>query len=136
MSHRLGYALMRVFAALVVFALLAFYVWCAQDVYDRTTDKFGRIALYALLVFGAGLSYDCAKAILLMPRPELTQRVLMPMALLSIVLVTAIVTVLFTLAGWPLSAMLVYVGGLSYALFGFDHRQSKPDSAAIASVDS
>ncbi|QRY35520.1 hypothetical protein JVX96_29915 (plasmid) [Variovorax sp. PDNC026] len=136
MTQRWGYGIMRVLAALVVFALLTFYVWCAQLVYDRSAEGFARLALYALLILGAGLSYDCGKAILLMPRPELSERVLMPMALLGMIVLTGTVTVLFALKGWPLSAMMVYVLGLSYALFGFDHRKPGPGSTAAASDDS
>ncbi|AVG16857.1 hypothetical protein CFN79_13910 [Chromobacterium vaccinii] len=61
--------LLQLAVAFFILLLFSAYVWGVQLKYDATKVGYERAFFYALLVFGAGVSYDCAKKILFLEQP-------------------------------------------------------------------
>lgn len=126
---RIKAVLLRAAFAVLAFGFLSMYVWAAQKAHDRTESEFLKLMLYSLIILGAGLTYDCGKALLLMPASrfaELFRTSIFPAALMALVMAaTGILTVMFVMIGWPMSAIFTYVGGLSFLLFGINMPASK-----------
>lgn len=58
--------LFQVIVATCFLAAFSIYVLAVQFKYDDAARGFGKALYFALVIFGGGLSYDCAKTILFM----------------------------------------------------------------------
>ena len=58
------FSISQTIASLLIFIIFSLYVWLVQIAYEQATAGYKKALFFSLGVFGAGLSYDCAKKIL------------------------------------------------------------------------
>lgn len=66
------YALTKLLVAVLVLLTIGAYVWVFQKYYDDAdkVHNWRAIPYYGLIILGAGVAYDCAKRVLMMPRVD------------------------------------------------------------------
>jgi len=69
--YRTGW--LKLIIAVALFFAFSIYVWGIQLKYESTVEGYKKAFLYALIVLGAGLTYDSGKSILLMPDTKFMQ---------------------------------------------------------------
>jgi len=106
--------------ALLVFLLFSVYVWGAQLKYDEAKFGYERALFYAMLILGAGLSYDTGKAILLMPQARFrsfgAHLGASALHIMSILLL-CVASVFLLNGGHTFPGQLVYVAALGWLWF-------------------
>ncbi|MBU0564668.1 hypothetical protein [Pseudomonas kunmingensis] len=100
--------IIKILTAGLIFFIFSLYVWLIQNAYNEEVPKHMKAILFSLTILFGGLSYDCAKKIMLMEHRlflvfinQLAEGVvyLIAMILLCILSVTA-TNFEYVVAGW------------------------------------
>jgi hypothetical protein len=120
-----------------VFLIFSVYVWFLQLKYDGAKVGYERALFYALLVFGAGFSYDSAKRVMFMPQSQFKEfwkhlREALAHMVFIICLVSAS-AFLFNV-GYTLPGQLAYLFALGWLWFLLSSSTSALEIAAKVEV--
>lgn len=112
--------LLQLVVSALILLFFSAYLWFVQLKYDGSKVGYERALFYALLVFGAGFSYDCAKRILFLPQAQFVEfgRHLGEAVLhLLFIIVMGVASGLFFSVRYTFAGQLAYLMALGWLWF-------------------
>ena len=116
-SFSIGMFLIQLGVAILILFMLSAYVWAVQLSYDSSIIGYERAFFYSLIIFGAGLSYDCAKKILFLEQSvflRFAKKFFESMLDIGILVVLCALTTFFLSINYTVVGQLLYI-----AVFGW-----------------
>lgn len=107
----------------LILLIFSTYVWILQLNYDESTEGYKRALFFALMIFGGGFSYDCAKKILFLKQNvfiKFSKSLLESFVQLLAITLLGLASITFTNMSHIIIGQALYIATLSWTLLALN----------------